>query len=133
MKEIEAATAARYGRDGKKGQRGSATPYRRLVDGWNLVGLNRLSDRLSRGDFNLGHEAISDARDGLDVLLAGGLLAERLPQHRHVVIEIVLFDSSIRPDGLEQLLLGDEAPGVLDQHDERVEHLQPKGNDLGAA
>ena len=78
-------------------------------------------------------EAIAHARHGLDVLLARGPLAERLPQHRHVVIQVVFLDRRLRPHRVEQLLLRDQPPGVLDQHQQRVEHLQTQRDHLAAA
>jgi hypothetical protein len=89
-----------------------------------------------RGGGNIFHwrrEPIPDAWHGLDVLLAGGALAERLPQHRHVVIEIVFLDGRLGPDRVEQFLLGDQPSGVLHQHEQRVEYLQTERNDLTAA
>ena len=61
-------------------------------------------------------EAVAHARHRLDVLLAGGLLAQRLPQHRHVVIQVVFLDRRLWPHRVEQLLLRDQPPGILDQH-----------------
>ncbi len=78
-------------------------------------------------------EAIADARHGLDVLLARGFLAQGFPQHRHVMIQVVFLDRRLRPDAVEQLLLRDQPPGVLDQHQERVEHLQAQRDRLAAA
>ena len=78
-------------------------------------------------------EAIAHARHGLDVLLARGFLAQRLPQHRHVVIQVVFLDRRLRPHRVEQFLLRDQPPGVLDQRQERVEHLQTQRDHLTAA
>ena len=50
--------------------------------------------------------------------------SQRLPQHRYVVIQVVFLDRRLWPYRVQQLLLRDQPPGVLDQHKERVEHLQ---------
>ena len=78
-------------------------------------------------------EAIAHARHGLDVLLARGFLPQRLPQHRHVVIQVVFLDRRPGPHGVEQFLLGDQLAGVLDQHAERIEHFETQGNGDGVA
>ena len=49
------------------------------------------------------------------------------------MIEVVLFDGGFRPDGVQQLLLRHEPPGILDQHAQRVEDLQPQRDHLRAA
>ena len=86
-----------------------------------------------KAGLDLGHEAISDARDRLDECLTDGSLAERLPQDRDVVVEVVLLDRRVRPHRLQQFFLGDQSPGVFDEHAQRVEHLQPQGDGLAVA
>ena len=91
----------------------------------------RVGFRLGR--FDRCHEAIAHTRNGFYVLLPGRLLAERLPKHRYVVVEVVFFDDRVGPDRLQQLLLGHEPSGILDQHAEGIEHLQPQGDSFRAA
>ena len=55
-----------------------------------------------------------------------------LPQHRYVVIQVVFLDRRLWPYRVQQLLLRDQPPGVLDQHKERVEHLQTERDHLAA-
>ena len=85
------------------------------------------------GGFNECHEAIANAWDRLDVLLTRRAIAQRLPQHRNVVIEVVLLDGRLRPHRVEERLLGDQPPGILDQHAERLEHLDTERDHVGAA
>ena len=49
------------------------------------------------------------------------------------MVEVVFFDSRVGPDRRQQLILGHQPSGVLNQHAERVEHLQPQGDDIRAA
>jgi hypothetical protein len=93
----------------------------------------RVGGGLGDEHFDRGDEAIAHTGHGLDVLLAGRPLPERLPQHRYVVVEVVLLDGRLGPDGVQQLLLRDEPPGVLDQHAQRIEDLQPQRDRLGPA
>ena len=49
------------------------------------------------------------------------------------MIEVVFFDGRFRPDRVQQFLLRHEPPGILDQHAERVEDLQPQRDHFRAA
>jgi hypothetical protein len=49
------------------------------------------------------------------------------------VIQVVFLDRRLWPHPVEQLLLRDQSPGILDQHQERVEHLQTQRDHLTAA
>jgi hypothetical protein len=51
------------------------------------------------------------------------VLSQGPAQDGDVVVEIVLFDRAVGPDALHQLVLGEQASGVLDEHLQRVEHL----------
>ena len=88
---------------------------------------------LRNGSFDQGDEAIAHARHGLDVLLTRRSIPERLPQHRYVVIEVVFLDGRLGPHRVEELLLRDQPPGMLDQHPERVEHLETQRDHVATA
>ena len=66
-------------------------------------------------------------------LLTRRPLPERLPQHRHVVIQIVFLDGRLGPHRVEELLLGDQPAGILDEHPKRVEHLETQRDHVAAA
>src|SRR5690242_4551365 len=69
---------------------------------WRLTRMRKdRTDRLGR-TFDHGNEPIAHARHGLDVLLTGRFLAERLSQQGDVVVQIALADRGLGPDGLEQ-------------------------------
>jgi hypothetical protein len=97
---------------------------------WPLVAIPRVCCRL---EFHRRDEAVPDARHRLDERLAGGPFPEQLPQDGDVVIEIVLLDRRVRPNGLQQLFLGDQPSGIFDQHPQRVEHLQAQWDGLAVA
>ena len=71
-------------------------------------------DVLGRRALDRCDEAIADAGHRLDVLLVCRAIPERLPQHRDVVVQVVFFDSGLRPHRVEEFLLGDQLPGILD-------------------
>jgi len=83
------------------------------------------------GAFYGGHEPVADARHRLDVALPGRPIAERPPQRRDVVIEVVLFNGRVGPDALHQLVLRQQAARMFDQQAQGVEYLRAEGH--GAA
>ena len=49
------------------------------------------------------------------------------------MIQVVLFDDGVGPDALHQLIFGEQTPGLLEEHAERVEHLVGQRNGLTLA
>ena len=60
-------------------------------------------------------------------------MADNLAQADDGVGEIGIGDEGARPDGLHQLLFGDEASGARDEAEEGVEAAGREGNRGGAA
>jgi hypothetical protein len=53
------------------------------------------------------------------------LLAEHAPQARDRLVEVVLLDDDVRPQGLEQLLLREQLARVFDEVQQREGHSHP--------
>jgi len=70
-------------------------------------------------------ELIAAAGNGYD---RTGLIAQRLAQRGDVLVQVVLFDEGIGPDGLKQLLLGNHAAGVERQVSENIQTLRGERN-----
>jgi len=104
----------------------------RFADGDDVRGLDagrrRRLDRLDRRD-----EPVAAARDRLDEPRRTGIVAERLAQLRHGLRQGVFCDVGLGPQRVEQLLLGDERSGVVEQVKEQIQQLWREVNRLGAA
>jgi hypothetical protein len=68
---------------------------------------------------NTGGEAVSMARDSLDVIG----IPERVAQRRGVSGEVAFFDKTVRPDCVDQLVFGQHVAAVLNQQQENLEDL----------
>src|SRR5690606_1614533 len=73
-------------------------------------------------------EAIAAAAHGHDVAIVAAPLAERVPQRRDCLVEVVLLDDDMRPYGRHQRPLVHELTGVLDEHAQRVVRARREGN-----
>ena len=92
------------------------------------AGRRRRLDRLDRRD-----EPVAAARDRLDEPRRTRIVAERLAQLRHGLRQGVFRDVGLGPQRVEQLLLGDERSGVVEQVKEQIQQLWREVNRLGAA
>ena len=72
---------------------------------------------------DLRDEAIALASDGRDVAILAARFAQHLTQGRDVLREAVLLDDHARPDRAQQHVLVERLARVLDEIDQRVEHL----------
>src|SRR5262249_49660026 len=70
-----------------------------------------------------GGEAIAAARNGQNVPVLLGRIAERLAQDGNVLGYVGFLDKTVRPEGLHQLLFAYHAIAVLNQDQKRVEGL----------
>jgi hypothetical protein len=59
-------------------------------------------------------KTIADAGDGEDKTLTLLAIAKGLPQKKDVLTEVSLLDKGVRPDGVQEFGLFDDATGVLD-------------------
>ena len=73
--------------------------------------------------FDWCNEPIADRRDGLDVARLLRVVADCLADLRHDACERVVSDERARPDGLEDLLFGDDAVAMLDEELEKAKRL----------
>src|SRR5215813_2028587 len=64
-------------------------------------------------DFRL--ETVTPTRQGLDINMMLGSIAESFSQHRDIESDVALFNEHIRPECLEDFLLGDDRTVVLYQ------------------
>ena len=99
---------------------------RRRDGGWR-----RRSRRLERLD-DRGGERVAAARDGRDVVIAVRAIAERLPDGRDRLGQVVLVHDRTLPDGLEELFLREDASPILDEHEKRVEGAGCQRHSLAA-
>ena len=77
--------------------------------------------RLVPGDFGHGgDETVAAARDGGDVLVVGGALAERLAQDRDVARQAAFLDERVRPDVAHQYIFLDHVAMILDEQRKRL-------------
>jgi hypothetical protein len=82
---------------------------------------------------NIGDEAVTAARfRDYETMLAGNL-TERAPKLGHVLVEIVLLDDDVRPDGREQRALVDRLARVLDETQQRFECLRLETYEVAVA
>ena len=58
------------------------------------------------------------------------VIAERFPEREDVMREVGLLDEGPGPHPLHQLVLVDDAPRVLDEHEQHVEILGPERDEL---
>src|SRR3954451_13310994 len=70
-------------------------------------------------------KAISPARNGPDDFLIG--VGDRLAHLADAARERLVGHDHVRPDLLDQLVLGDEAPGIFDQ---TAQHLEALGTQI---
>jgi hypothetical protein len=83
--------------------------------------------RLGSGDLHLGYavdaETISPARHVPDGTIHA-TLAQHATQHAHRPLQRIVGDGYIRPEGIEQLFLGDDPIPVARQVDQQIEHTR---------
>ena len=95
---------------------------RRRRSGWKRPADQR-DLRLGVAQLHGGGEAIPAPRHGLNRTLALEIRIEDLAQRGDVVRDAALLDEGIRPHPLQELLLGDDSTGVLDQDEQDFERL----------
>ena len=78
-------------------------------------------------------ESIAAARQGDDVTLSFKRVAERFAQLEDVLAQVGFLDERVRPDLLQQLLLGDHFPPAAHQHQQRLKGLRSHRNGLAVA
>ena len=76
-------------------------------------------------------EAVAAARDRLDVLRVGGIVAERLTQLGHRLRQRVVGDRHVGPQGPEQIVLRDQHRRPGRQKQQQVDDLR-RERDVGA-
>src|SRR5262249_46012612 len=64
------------------------------------------------------------SRDGLDELRRSGIVAERCPQLRDSLCQRIVGNIRTGPEGVEQLLLGHQRAGVIEEMQQQVEQLR---------
>jgi hypothetical protein len=108
--------------DGRnQGNRGAGKPQRARAADTEAIGFMR---RIHQGNgIGFRQPAVAPGRYGLDELRAPGIVAERLAQLRDNAREGVVRDRRVRPDTVEDLLLGDNVRARLDEQNEDVERL----------
>jgi len=72
---------------------------------------------------HIGNEAITTTRQRDDVSMLARPLAEYATQGVDGLGEIAVLDDDVRPEVLQQLLLVERLPGVLDEIQQSVENL----------
>jgi hypothetical protein len=68
---------------------------------------------------NVSNKAISVARHGLNKFVR----MKELSQVRDRVIDVVVLDHGVWPNGIHQLVFANQSTGVLDEHTKCVEQL----------
>ncbi len=86
-----------------------------------------------RSSLHLGNEAVSLARNRLNIALAILAIVKCVAQLGDIVIEIVFFDDAIRPEPLHQLIFAEKPPVILHENTKRVENLRTKRNNFAGA
>ncbi len=74
-----------------------------------------------RQELDAGHERVPLVGGVDDVACAIHAVAQRLAHRDHVEAQAALVDDDVAPHPLDQLLLADDAAGVVNQRDEEVE------------
>ena len=80
------------------------------------------------GGFDLGDEAVAGGGDGFDEAGLAAVVVEGFAEEADGAGEGVLGDGGVGPDGVEQLLLADEAAAVLDEVEEQAEGFGLEGD-----
>ena len=70
------------------------------------------------------------SRHRLDVATRTLVVAERLAQRRDVNGQDAFFDGGVGPHVGQELVLGDETPGLAKEHDQDVVGLRREANDV---
>src|SRR5688572_25905210 len=73
-------------------------------------------------------EPVPPLRDSLDILALLRRLSENSPQGRNVPRKAALFNERLRPDLLQQVVLLQDAAGLLGEREQCVENLRAEGN-----
>ncbi len=110
--------------DDGRGQRGQRSRPPRRLDAH--VARDRLA--LDGGD-----ERVALVRGVDDVARPLGAFAQRLAHGIHVESEVALVDDEVAPHPVDQLLLGDDAPRVIDQRDQEIQGAAAKPDRHAAA
>lgn len=76
---------------------------------------------------DLGDEAIAAAGDGGDEAVFSAIFAENAAQGGDVLIEIILFNDGVGPNGFEKFFLGEDLTATADEEKEGVEDLGVSG------
>jgi hypothetical protein len=69
-------------------------------------------------------EPVAAPRDRLDVFRRPGVVPQRLPQLGDGLRQRVVGDVGVRPEGVEQVFLGDQLAGVIDEVEQEIEELR---------
>jgi hypothetical protein len=64
---------------------------------------------------NLADKTITTTGDRAHELGRIAAVTNRAEKDRDGLVQVVLFDDGVRPDGLQQLVLGDDAMAILQQ------------------
>lgn len=79
------------------------------------------------GCVDLGDEPVPGGGDGFDEAWLAGIVVEGFAEEADGAGEGAFGDGGIGPDGVEELLLADEAAAVLDEVEEQAEGLGLEG------
>jgi hypothetical protein len=79
------------------------------------------------GGLDVGDEAVAGGGDGFDETGLTGVVVQGFAQEADGAGEGAFGDGGIGPDGVEELLLADEAAAVLDEVEEQAEGLGFEG------
>ena len=97
------------------------------------VAARRLRPQPSLCTLDVADEAKAFARDGADHGLILAAVADRLSRGVDAAGQGGFGDDAAVPDGLDQIVLGDDPFAVLDQIDQEVEHLRFDGDAFAGA
>src|SRR5437588_1966039 len=82
---------------------------------------------------HLRDKAIPAPGNRLNVLMLTRMFAERVSQSGDISGDVSLFDGSVGPDEFHDLVLAENVPAVLHQHEKHVENLWPQWHNLAIA
>ena len=83
-------------------------------------------------DVHRAHETIASTRDRLDARRRVAI-GEQPAKRRHVDGQVRVLDRGIWPDQVQQRLLRQQSAGMIEKHDEGIEHPRRDGNRLAIA